>query len=163
LATAGALLDDTIVLGRRSLPKLGARRPALPPVDQCWIGKIDRHNPAKIDWTKLAGHPGAARYGIAAGASEKDHKIYFSGGTANPVGYTGLGLDGKPAEVSAMTFAFNLRSSQWEVFNENTPNPTTNNRGLLITEEGLVMVGGMGKDQQPTARVTVLPLAPKPH
>jgi hypothetical protein len=60
-----------------------------------------------------------------------------------------------------MTFAFNLRTSQWEVFEENTPNPTTNNRGLLITDEGLVMIGGMGKDQQPTARVMVLPLAPK--
>lgn len=158
---AGALLDDTIVLvdgAYRNSP--GAAPPYLPS-EQCWIGKIDRHNPARIDWSKLPAHPGAARYGMAAGASEKEHKIYFSGGTANPVGYTGLGLDGKPAEASAMTFAFNLRTTQWEVFNENTPNPTTNNRGLLITDEGLVLIGGMGKDQQPTARVTVLPLPAK--
>jgi N-acetylneuraminic acid mutarotase len=158
---AGALLDDTIVLVDGAYRNSPGGAPPYLPSDQCWIGKIDRHDPAKIDWSKLPDHPGAARYGIAAGASERDRKIYFSGGTANPVGYTGLGLDGKPTEASAMTFAFNLRTGQWEVFNENTPNPTTNNRGLLITDEGLVMVGGMGKDQQPTARVTVLPLPPK--
>ncbi len=53
----------------------------------------------KIQWTKLPNHPGNARYRIAAGGSEKDQKIYFSGGTDNPYNYNGIGYDGKPARA----------------------------------------------------------------
>jgi hypothetical protein len=51
---------------------------------ESWMGKITRSDITKIEWTKLPDHPGPACYRIAAGASEKDGKVYFSGGTDNP-------------------------------------------------------------------------------
>ena len=55
-----------------------------------------------------------------------------------------------------MTFAFNTRSGRWETINENTPDPTMDHRGLLVTERGLVIVGGMEKGQQVTAKVSLI-------
>jgi N-acetylneuraminic acid mutarotase len=159
-AHAGALLNDTIVYVDGAYKNPSANQPFYLPSDQCWMGKINHHDPAKIKWSKLPNHPGAARFGIAAGASEKRKKIYFTGGTDNPSGYTGIGFNGKPAEPSPVTFAFNLRSGKWEVLNNNTPNPSMYNRGLLVSGEGLVLVGGMGKGQEETSRVAVLPDEP---
>jgi hypothetical protein len=55
-----------------------------------------------------------------------------------------------------MTFAFNTRSGGWETINENTPDATMDHRGLLVTDHGLVIVGGMEKGQQVTAKVRVI-------
>jgi len=60
-----------------------------------------------------------------------------------------------------MTFAFDLHSNKWETLNENTPNPTMDHRGLLVTREGLVTIGGMEKGQQVSARVALLSKEPK--
>lgn len=152
---AGALLDDTIVLidGAYKNPSTGPRFVAS---DQCWIGKIDRHDPARIEWSKLPPHPGSARFGIAAGASERDRKIYFAGGTDNPDSDTGMGFDGKPSQPSPLTFAWNLRAAKWEVVNPSTPHPTMNNHGLLVIPEMLATAGGMEKGQIVTRRVTVI-------
>ena len=121
------------------------------------MGKIDHHDLTKIQWTKLPNHPGTARYRIAAGGSEKDQKIYFSGGTDNPYNYNGIGYNGEPAEPSPVTFAFNLRTGKWETINLHTPQPTMDHRGLVAIPEGLVIMGGMEKGQQVTSRVTILP------
>src|SRR6266849_7919978 len=120
------------------------------------MGKIDHHDPAKIQWSKLPSHPGSARYRIAAGGSEKDQKVYFSGGTDNPYNYNGVGYNGQPAEPSPVTFAFNVHTGAWETITENTPDPTMDHRGLLVTNRGLVIVGGMEKAQQVTPKVTVI-------
>src|SRR5437667_383520 len=120
--------------------------------DECWMGKIDHHDPAKIQWTKIANHPGKPRYRMAAGASEHDQKIYFSGGGEELYDYKGLGADGRPVEPSPVTFAWNLRTSKWEVVNDKTPNPTLDNRGLLVTSEGLIRIGGMEAAQKVTSR-----------
>jgi hypothetical protein len=120
------------------------------------LGKIDHHDLTKIQWSKLPNHPGTARYRIAAGGSEKDDMIYFSGGTDNPYNFNGIGYDGRPAEPSPMTFAFSLRSGKWETVNANTPDPTMDHRGLVALPQGLVIVGGMEKGQQATSRVTIL-------
>ena len=114
----------------------------------------------KIEWTKLPEHPGPARYRIAAGASEKDNRIYFSGGTDNPYNYNGIGYNGQPAEPSPVTFAFNLRSGKWETINENTPDPTMDHRGLAVTHLGLVIVGGMAKGQEVTPKVAIVKTSP---
>jgi hypothetical protein len=55
-----------------------------------------------------------------------------------------------------VTFAFNVHTGQWETVSENTPEPTMDHRGLLVTHRGLVIVGGMEKGQQVTAKVTVV-------
>jgi len=158
---AGALVDDTIVYVAGAAKNLAGSSPRYAPSDECWIGKISHHDRNKIEWTKLPPHPGGASFRIAAGGSERDKKIYFAGGTGNPYDFNGVGYDGKPAEPSPVTFAFNLHTGKWETINENTPNPTMDHRGLIATSEGLVVVGGMEKSQQVTARVTMLPNSAK--
>jgi N-acetylneuraminic acid mutarotase len=144
---AGAIVGDTIVYvdGVRKNPAGGA--PLYVASADCWIGRIDHKDPTRIEWTKLPDHPGTARFHIAAGGSEKDEMIYFSGGSENFYNYKGLGESGALAEPSALTFAFNLRTNKWETINENTPNPTLDSRFILATPENLVMIGGMDKDQ----------------
>jgi N-acetylneuraminic acid mutarotase len=154
---AGAVVGDTVVYIDGAYKNPAGGQPKYLASDECWLGKINHHDLSKIQWTKLPAHPGTARYRIAAGASEKDQKIYFSGGTDNPYNYNGVGYNGTPAEPSPVTFAFNARSGKWETLNEHTPQPTMDHRGLLVIPEGLVIVGGMEKGQQVTTRVTILP------
>jgi len=157
---AGGLAGETIVYvdGARENP---SGNPKYVASDECWMGKIDHHDRTKIQWTKLPNHPGAARYRIAGGGSETDQKIYFAGGTDNPYDYNGIGFDGKPSEPSPVTFDFNLRTKKWETINDNTPDPTMDHRGLLVTHEGLVLIGGMEKGQKVTTRITLLSKEPK--
>jgi N-acetylneuraminic acid mutarotase len=154
---AGAVVGDTIIYIDGAYKNPAGGPPKYVPSDECWMGKIDHHDRSKIQWSKLPNHPGTARYRIAAGGSEKDEKIYFSGGTDNPYDYNGVGYNGAPAEPSPVTFAFNVRTSKWETINEHTPQPTMDHRGVLVLPEGLVIVGGMEKGQQVTSRVVVLP------
>ena len=158
---AGAVVGDTIVYVDGAHKNPAGDQPKYVASDECWMGKIDHHDAAKIQWSKLPSHPGSARYRIAAGGSEKDQKVYFSGGTDNPYNYNGVGYNGQPAEPSPVTFAFNVRSGKWETLNLNTPDPTMDHRGLLVIQEGLVIVGGMQKGQQVTSRVVVVPKQPK--
>ena len=153
---AGAVVDDTIVYVDGAL-KSPSGTPPYVVSDECWMGKIDHKDITKVQWTKLPAHPGTARYRIAAGASEKDHKIYFSGGTDNPYNYNGIGYDGHPSEPSPVTFAFDVRGGKWETVTDKTPDPTMDHRGLLVTRNGLVILGGMEKGQQVTAKVQVVP------
>jgi N-acetylneuraminic acid mutarotase len=153
---AGALVGDTIVYVDGAVRNSEGNSPRFVATDECWSGKIDHHNPAKIEWTKLTSHPGTARFRIAAGSSEKDETIYFSGGSDTPHDNAGIGYDGKPAEPSPVTFAFDLRSRKWTTLDENNPNPTMDHRGLLVTKSNLVIIGGMEKGQTVTAKVTAL-------
>ena len=153
---AGSLVGDTIVYLDGAARNPSGKSPKYVPSEECWMGKIDHHDLNKITWTKLPNHPGPAHFRIAAGDSEHDQKIYFAGGTDNPYDYNGVGYDGKPSEPSPVSFAFNPRSGKWETINESFPEPVMDNRGLLVTYENLVVIGGMEKGQQVTARVTVL-------
>jgi N-acetylneuraminic acid mutarotase len=153
---AGALVGDTIVYVDGAVRNPAGNSPRFVASDECWSGKISHHDPTRIEWTKLPAHPGTARFRIAAGASEKDEMVYFSGGSDNPHNEAGIGYDGKPAEPSAMTFAFNLRTHKWETLDENTPNPTMDHRGLLVTKQNLVIIGGMEQGQTVTAKIAVL-------
>lgn len=153
---AGAVVGDSIIYVDGAARNPAANSPRLVASAECWSGRINHHDPTKIEWTKLPSHPGAARFRIGAGESEKDEMIYFSGGSDNPHDNAGIGYDGKPAEPSPVTFAFNMGSRKWETLDENTPNPTMDHRGLLVTKQSLVMIGGMEKGQQVTAKVTVL-------
>ena len=156
---AGAITGDTIVYvdGAYRNPDSSGKGPKYLASNECWMGKIGK-DVTRIAWTKLPAHPGDARYRIAAGvaAEKKGVRVYFSGGSDNPYNYNGIGYDGKPAEPSPVTFAFNAKSEKWETINENTPDATMDHRGLLVTQRGLVMVGGMEKGQQVTTKVTVV-------
>jgi N-acetylneuraminic acid mutarotase len=154
---AGGLVGDTILLVDGAHKNPAGDQPRYVASDECWLGKIDHHDLTKIQWSKLPNHPGTARYRIAAGGSEKDDMIYFSGGTDNPYNFNGIGYDGRAAEPSPVTFAFSVRSGKWETVNANTPGPTMDHRGLVALPQGLVIIGGMEKGQQVTSRVTILP------
>jgi N-acetylneuraminic acid mutarotase len=153
---AGALVGDTILYVDGAVRNSEGNSPRFIASDECWSGKISHHDPGKIEWTKLPPHPGTARFRIAAGESEKDETIYFYGGSDNPHDNAGMGYDGKPSEPSPAIFAFNLRTRKWETLDENTPDPTMDHRGLLVTKSNLVIIGGMEKGQTVTARITVL-------
>jgi N-acetylneuraminic acid mutarotase len=158
---AGAIVGDTIVYVDGAYKNPSGPNPKYVASSECWMGKITKGDITKIAWTKLPAHPGGARYRIAAGASEKEGKIYFSGGTDNPYDYNGIGYNGQLAEPSPVTFAFNVRSGKWETNSENNPDPTMDHRGLLVTHRGLILVGGMEKDQQVSAQVRVVKSGPR--
>ena len=160
-AHAGAIVGDTIVYvdGAHEVTADGQTRRVAS--DECWMGKIDRKHPERIEWSKLPPHPGAARFRIAAGASEKDEKIYFSGGSDNPYSFNGMGYNGSPSEPSPVTFDYDVRHNKWETVTENTPDPTMDHRGLIVRSHDLVVIGGMEKGQHVTAKVVVVPKAEK--
>ena len=153
---AGTVVGDAIVYIDGA--KKNAAGSKLPYVasDECWLGKIDRKDPKKIQWSKLPPHPGSARYRIAAGGSDRDARAYFAGGSDAIYDYSGMGLDRKPAEPSPEVFAFNLRNSSWEAL-QNAPNPTMDHRGLIATPDGLIVVGGMASGPKVVANTVVLP------
>jgi N-acetylneuraminic acid mutarotase len=157
---AGALVDDTIVYIDGARKNAEGATPAYLTSDECWMGKIDHHDPSKITWTKIANHPGKARYRMAAGGSEHDNRVYFSGGSEELHKYDGT-YDDHLASPSPMTFAWNLKTSKWEVVSEKTPDPTMDNRGLLVAPQGLVRIGGIEADGKVTAKVNVSPRAGK--
>jgi N-acetylneuraminic acid mutarotase len=156
---AGGVAGDTIVYVDGAQKNPAGGKIGYVPSDECWVGRIDHHDPRKIEWKKLPAHPGTARYRIGAGGSEKEDRVYFAGGSDIVYDYTGVGLDGKPAEPSPVIFAFNLKSNAWETIQENSPNPTMDHRGLIATSDGLVVVGGMASGQRVVGTVAVLPRA----
>jgi hypothetical protein len=151
---AGGVADEEIVVvdGAKPGPAGGPRYVAS---GECWLGKIDRKDPGKIEWTKLPPHPGTARFGISAGGAEREHKIYFSGGTTTPHDYKGASYDGQPEDVSNVTFDYDLHEHRWETIDENTYDPRADGRGLVETPLGPVVLGGMVKNLAVTARVTL--------
>jgi len=153
---AGGLTDDTIVYIDGAMKNTAGGAPFVAS-QECWQGKIDRKDPNKIEWSKLPSHPGPAHVGIVGGPSEREHRIYFSGGTADPHNFKGLGYDSQPAEPSPFTFAYNLHGKRWETISENTPDPRTDSRGILATPLGPLILGGMAKNQAVTSRVAILP------
>ena len=153
---AGTVTGDTIVYVDGAKKDAGASKLTYVASDECWMGKIDHHDPRKIEWKKLPVHPGIARYRIAAGGSEKEQRVYFAGGSDTVYDFTGVGLDGKLAEPSAVIFALNLKNGSWETVKGNNPNPTMDHRGLIVTSDGLVVVGGMAGGQKVVGTAVIL-------
>jgi hypothetical protein len=151
----GVALEDIVVIdGAKTGPTGGPRYVAS---DECWLGKIDHKDPYKIEWSKLPAHPGPARFAIAGGGSDHEHRVFFSGGTPTPHDYKGDPYDGKPVEVSLFTFDYDLHGHKWETISDTNDDPHTDDRGILVTPVGDLLVGGMVKNLAVTARVTELP------
>lgn len=125
--------------------------------DECWIGKIDHKDPNKIEWSKLPAHPGPGRFGIVAGTGEHDHRVLFSGGTTAPHDYKGLDSEGKQAELSPVTFEFEMHGNRWELVADDTYDVRADTRGILFTPIGPLVLGGTLKNSAISARVLVLP------
>jgi len=152
---AGGLASDAIVYVDGAKKNTGAGAPYVAS-DECWLGKIDHKDPNKIEWSKLPPHPGPARFAIVAGP-ERDHKILFSGGTTVPHNLKGLDAEGKLAEVSPVTFAYDIHGNKWEDISEDTYDVRTDSRGILNTPIGPMILGGMVKNLAVTARAVILP------
>ena len=152
---AGAVADETVVYvdGAKKDPADANKYVAS---DECWIGRIDKKDPNKIEWSKLPAHPGTGRFGIIGGAAEKDHRVLFSGGATGVHNYKGLDYDGKPAELSPMTFAFELHGNKWETVTEDTYDVRSDGRGIVFTPLGPLVLGGLLKNSAVSARVLVL-------
>ncbi len=153
---AGGIADENIVIvdGAKSGPSGGPHYVAS---DECWLGKIDHKNPNKIEWSKLPAHPGKARFAMASGGSDHEHKVVFSGGTAMPHGYNGVAYDGQPSEVSTLTFDYDVHHHQWETVDKDTPDPRADARGIVFTAIGPLVLGGLAKDFETTPKVTPVP------
>jgi N-acetylneuraminic acid mutarotase len=153
---SGGVADDNIVIvdGAKAGPAGGPRYVAS---DECWLGKVDKKDPNKIAWSKLPAHPGPARFGIGGGGSSRDHRVFFTGGTSTPHDFKGAAYDGKPAEASDVSFAYDLHGHKWETTSANTYDPRADSRGILMTPIGPLVMGGMVKNLAVTARVTQVP------
>jgi N-acetylneuraminic acid mutarotase len=151
-AHAGGLADGAVVVIDGVEKNTGSGKPYVTS-DECWLGRIDKKDPDKIEWSKLPPHPGPARFGIIAGAADRDHKIIFTGGTTAPHDLKGLDADGKPADFSPVTFAFDIKGNRWETISDSTPDPRTDSGGVLWTPVGSLVVGGMLGDQSITPHV----------
>jgi N-acetylneuraminic acid mutarotase len=151
---AGGLTDETIVVadGAKKDPAGGNKYIAS---DECWMGKIDHKNSGKIDWSKLPAHPGPGRFGIAGGGG--DHKILFSGGTTTYHNYKFLDNDGKQAEISPVTFSYELHGNRWDTISLDTYDVRSDARGILFTPLGQIILGGTLKNSAVSARVLALP------
>ncbi len=151
---AGGLIDDAIVFVD------GAKRKTEGGIgyavsDECWMGKIDRKDPNKIEWSKLPAHPGWARFSIVGGGGE--HRVWFSGGTATLHDYKGVSDDGKPLDLSPMTFAFDVHGNHWETIEEDIGDPRADTRGIAFTPLGPLIVGGTLNNAAISAKVLILP------
>jgi len=153
---AGGLADDEIVYADGVMKNPASGDPYVVS-RECWLGKIDKKDPNKIEWSKLPAHPGPAHFGIAAGALAKDRRMVFSGGSAAVHDFKGNGYDGKPVEISPVTFDFDLHSHRWETVTEDTADPRMDSRGIVETPIGRLILGGMVKNGAYTARVQVVP------
>jgi N-acetylneuraminic acid mutarotase len=151
---AGGLTDETIVYVDGAKKNTGAGAPYVAS-DECWIGRIDHKDPNKIEWSKLPAHPGPGRFGIVAGVGD-GHKILFSGGTALPHNYKGLDFEGKPADLSTVSFEYELHGNKWATLAEDTFDVRTDSRGILITPIGAMILGGMVNNHAVTARAMLL-------
>src|ERR1700683_3788286 len=155
---SGGVADETIVIvdGAKPGPAGG---PKFVASDECWQGQIDKKDPNKIEWSKLPPHPGTARFGMAGGGNNRDHKVLFSGGTPTPHDYKGVAYneDEQPAEASAITFAYDLHHHQWETVSEKTFDPRADGRGIVFTPIGSLELGGMASDLTVTDHATLLP------
>lgn len=151
---AGGLTDETVVYVDGAKKNTGGGAPYVAS-DECWIGRIDHKDPNKIEWSKLPAHPGPGRFGIVAGVGD-GHKILFSGGTALPHNYKGLDFEGKPADLSTVSFEYELHGNKWATLAEDTFDVRTDSRGILITPIGAMILGGMVNNHAVTARAMLL-------
>jgi N-acetylneuraminic acid mutarotase len=151
---AGGLGDGAIVFvdGAKINPVSGS---PFVTSDECWIGRIDRKDPNKIQWSKLPPHPGTARFGIVAGAEK--NRILFSGGSPSFHNFKGQDTEGKPVELSPLTFAYDVHANRWETVEEDTYDVRSDTRGIAFTPIGPLIVGGLVSNTATSARVVLVP------
>jgi len=117
------------------------------PSDETWYAEIDKNDPAVIYWKKISKHPFKPLYRMASVGVPDSQQIVFAGGSDNPYNYNGVGYNGIASEPSSKIFSYDVRNSRWQNLGL-LNNPSMDHRGLLLADDGLYIVGGMGKEQE---------------
>ena len=92
---------------------------------------------------------------MARAAGRAQSPVFRRNGTLH--NYKGLDSDGKPAELSPVTFAFELHGNRWETITEDTYDVRADTRGIVFTPLGPLILGGTLKNSAVSARVLELP------
>ena len=121
------------------------------PSNECYLGEIRTDDVTRIDWVQLPPHPGSSRYRMAATGSV-EQLVVFAGGSTNPYNYDGVGYNGKPSRPSKTVFAFDIHKRRWLPLGD-LDIASMDHRGLLESDKGFVIVGGMRGGQQVSAEV----------
>ena len=74
-----------------------------------------------------------------------------------PYNFKGLTNEGKPPEISPVTFVFELHGNRWETITEDTFDVRADVRGIAFTPLGPMILGGTLKNSAVSARVLVVP------
>lgn len=75
----------------------------------------------------------------------------------SPHNYKGLDNEGKPAEISPVTFSYELHGKRWETISQDTYDVRSDTHGIVFTPLGPLVVGGTLKNSAISARVLALP------
>lgn len=159
---AGGMVDGRLVVcggARIEYRAEGVRR--FPESGECWLGTIRDDDRYRLDWKPLPPMPGGARYRAAAVGIrfDRDARIVFAGGADRPYNYDGQGYDGVPARALDSIVSYDLDAGRW-VCHSPMPAPGMDYRGLLVSADRLVLIGGMNAERQPTARIMAFELSP---
>jgi N-acetylneuraminic acid mutarotase len=119
--------------------------------DECWLGDIDKENYRRIKWRKVQGHPGPARYRMAA-TGNPGQQIVFAGGSVNPYNFNGIGYNGVPADAEHLVFSYGLKTGRWQI-RGSLPEGTMDHRGLPNFDGWYYLIGGMHTGQKPVTGV----------
>jgi len=144
---AGAIIESTLLICdgvRIDVHKTKRRTYAAEAA--CYLGKIDDTTPTKIDWRQLEHPTGTARYRMAAIGNNDTQQLIFIGGSETPYNYNGIGYDKNPAKPSNKVWTYSLKTKQWHI--TQAENATMDHRGLLLLNNNLLTIGGMGEYQQ---------------
>ncbi|TRX55269.1 galactose oxidase [Thalassomonas sp. M1454] len=156
---SGGIAGNRMVIcdGVAVVPQLLNRR-KYNKVAQCLIGRIDQTNHLKIDWQLLSHPTNEARYRMAA--TNFDDKIIMLAGSTNPYNYNGIGYDGIPAPATSKAWVFDVHKHYWRV-RLGDGLDSMDHRGLLIYQNHLITIGGMGIEQRVLDEVIARPFTNK--
>lgn len=150
--------DDMLVCDGVRLDVIDGKR-SFTASPECWRGRVAADAPARIDWRRIAPHPGPPRYRMAAGLDTATGGLLFLGGSENPYNFNGIGYDGRPSPASARAQAYDLRSDRWREL-QPLPRPSMDHRGLATISGLHYLIGGMRNGQEVTG--DVMRFAPAP-
>jgi hypothetical protein len=124
----------------------------------CYLGSIEKTNPAKIDW-RMVKHPtSVARYRMASIGIVSTSKIIFFGGSDNPYNYNGIGYNGVPSEPSKQFWVYDLTTQKWTVSIGHQA--SMDHRGAVLIsifeKDQLFTIGGMGAKQTSLSAVKAI-------
>lgn len=127
--------------------------------NETWIGEIDPHDPAKIQWTETAFRTAQKHYRMAGSPVPVGENFYVMlGGTGNPYNYNGIGYDGVPSEPNETVLYGSPDAAGSDLFGGKGLVLTMDHRGFVAHRGYGYVIGGMRAQQRVTAGVQIVDL-----